>query len=35
LRFNHEGFCNELYVYHKTPPFVLFADFQAAFLMAG
>ena len=35
LRFNHEGFCDELYVYRKTPPFVLFADFQAAFLIAG
>ena len=35
LRFNHEGFCDELYVYRKTPPLVLFADFQAAFLIAG
>jgi hypothetical protein len=35
LRYNHEGFCDELYVYRKTPPFVLFADFQAAFLIAG
>ena len=35
LRFNQEGFCDELYVYRKTPPFVLFADFQAAFLIAG
>ena len=35
LRFNHEEFCDELYVHRKTPSLTIFAGSQAAFLIAG
>jgi FixJ family two-component response regulator len=34
LRFNHEGFCDELYVHRKTPR-LLSSRTQAALLTAG
>ena len=34
LRFNHEEFCDELYVHRKTPR-LLSSRTQAAFLIAG
>jgi hypothetical protein len=35
LCFNHEEFCDGLYVHRKTPSLAIFAGSQAAFFTAG